>query len=60
MVERETNAQFAQTNEAFTDACEIVTRDNRFKEFKPSRRQASKWRRKMGLAWKVVHNIEIV
>ncbi len=54
-----TNAEVARKDKVFLAACEIVTRDTRFKEFKPSRRQASKWRMKKGLAWKIDNHVEI-
>jgi len=40
-----TNAEFANTDKVFREACEKA-------DIKPTRRQASKWRRKVGLAWK--------
>jgi len=40
-----TNKEFAKSNEGFQEACERV-------ELKPTTRQASKWRRQKGLAWK--------
>jgi len=40
-----TNKEFAKTNEDFRKACKKVKLD-------PTGRQASKWRRKLGLAWK--------
>jgi len=42
---RLTNSQFARTNEVFREACKRVG-------LKPTGRQASKWRRRMGLAFK--------
>jgi len=40
-----TNRQFAKTNGEFQKACKQVG-------LEPTTRQASKWRRKLGLAWK--------
>lgn len=40
-----TNKQFAAGNKEFRKACEAV-------RFEPARRQASKWRRGKGLAYK--------
>ena len=40
-----TNREFAKTNMEFGEACKRV-------KLKPTTRQASKWRRKKGLAWK--------
>lgn len=45
-----TNAEFAKTDKKFIKACSIVRSD-----FKPSARQASKWRRRKGIAWKTVN-----
>lgn len=42
---RVTNAMFAKSDGKFVEACSKVG-------LKPSRRQASKWRRGKGLAWK--------
>jgi len=41
-----TNAKFAETDQDFRKACEKA-------DIKPTRRQASRWRRKKGLAWRV-------
>ncbi|KKM61421.1 hypothetical protein LCGC14_1531810 [marine sediment metagenome] len=40
-----TNREFAKVKEDFKKACEVV-------EIQPTVRQASKWRRKKGKAWK--------
>ncbi|KKM94612.1 hypothetical protein LCGC14_1196550 [marine sediment metagenome] len=40
-----TNRKFAKTNKRFVEACESA-------EVKPTVRQASKWRREKGKAWK--------
>ncbi|KKK52749.1 hypothetical protein LCGC14_3101750, partial [marine sediment metagenome] len=40
-----TNREFAKAKEDFKKACEVV-------EIQPTVRQASKWRRKKGKAWK--------
>ena len=48
-----TNAEFAKTDEKFLNACEAVKRVNRYQKFKPSARQASKWRNQKGIAYKV-------
>ena len=56
---RVTNAQFAQKDKPFVDACQKVSQ-RIGKKFLPTRRQASKWRRKMGRAYKTVNKIEIV
>ena len=53
---RETNAHFARTNESFGDACRKVIFKNWTEgeySLPPTKRQAGKWRRKMGLAWKM-------
>lgn len=52
-----TNAEFAKTDEKFLNACEAVTRVNRYQSFKPSPRQASKWRNEKGIAWKVAKGL---
>lgn len=41
----ETNASYAKTNDTFKQACAEVG-------IPPTSRQAGKWRRKTGLAWK--------
>jgi len=41
-----TNTEFAAKNEEFKKACEEAN-------LKPTPRQASKWRNKKGLAWKI-------
>lgn len=48
-----TNAEFARTDEAFLEACGQVALIKEHKNFEPSKRQASKWRRRRGIAWKV-------
>jgi len=48
-----TNAEFAKTDKKFLEACERVTRIYNYRDFKPSTRQASKWRNQKGIAWKV-------
>jgi len=50
-----TNNEFAKTNNEFLKACESVTHFDRYQDFRPSKRQASKWRRKKGIAWKVAN-----
>jgi hypothetical protein len=50
-----TNSEFAKTDKTFLAACENVTRINLYQNFKPSTRQASKWRNKKGIAWKVAN-----
>lgn len=56
-----TNAHFAKTDKEFLAACEKVASIaqaqslHRYKDFKPSLRQASRWKNKKGVAWKV-HN----
>ena len=47
---RITNKEFEKTT-VFQNACQIVTRLNRYQSFKPSKRQASKWRMKKGIAY---------
>jgi|GEM_PF-5451631 len=42
---RKTNQKFAENDEQFRNACELVG-------LKPTTRQASKWRMKRGKAWK--------
>lgn len=51
-----TNRKFAETNEDFLKACEDVKCINQFQDFKPSTRQASRWRNRKGIAWKIAHN----
>ena len=41
-----TNKEFASTNQKFKEACAKA-------KVEPTARQASKWRRQTGLAWKV-------
>jgi len=48
-----TNAEFAKTDKKFIEACDQVL--NRYQNFKPSTRQASKWRMRKGIAWKMVN-----
>ena len=48
-----TNAEFAKIDKLFLKACENVTMLNGYEKFKPSARQASKWQRKKGIAWKM-------
>jgi len=45
VTERVTNTKFAETNREFQKAYAKVS-------LKPTSRQASKWRRQMGQAWK--------
>ena len=57
-VERVTNAEFARTDNLFMEACEKVKsgkKDDagRDKTLPATARQAGKWRRKTGLAWKM-------
>ena len=51
-VERVTNAEFARTDKLFIEACDKVTRTTG-KGFPLTARQAGKWRRKTGLAYKM-------
>ena len=46
---REDNKTFAQTNQAFKNACEKAG-------IPATKRQASKFRRKLGKAWKALQN----
>ena len=48
-----TNAEFVETNVEFLEACKQTITTNEHKDLKPSRRQASKWRRRKGIAWKI-------
>ncbi len=48
-----TNTEFAQNDRSFLEACEKVKTLPHFQKFEPSKRQASKWRRKIGIAWKI-------
>lgn len=48
-----THAEFAKTNEEFLEACKKVASMNSYQNFKPSTRQASKWRNHKGIAYKV-------
>jgi len=52
VTERITNAKFAQTDKPFADACRRVARLTD-REFPATARQAGKWRRKIGIAWKM-------
>ena len=45
MTEKITNAKFANTDVKFRNACEKTS-------ITPTKRQASKWRRKVGKAWR--------
>ena len=55
---RMTNAEFATYNKELGDACWKVEQITG-KEFPATARQAGKWRRKTGLAWKTVHGKEV-
>ena len=50
-----TNSEFAKTNKDFLKACVNVTKINGYQDFKPSTRQASKWRNRKGMAWKTAN-----
>jgi len=52
-----TNAEFLKTDEKFLLACEAVARMPRYTQFKPSTRQASKWRSQKGIAYKVAKGL---
>ncbi len=45
MAKRKTNKEFSMTSKVFNDACKKA-------EIEPTTRQASKWRRQTGLAYK--------
>ena len=47
-----TNAEFAQSDKAFQEACKRAG-------LQPTRRQASKWRLKDGLAWQHRNGVAI-
>jgi hypothetical protein len=47
-----TNAMFAETNEAFLTAVELVKTVNGMDKIQPTTRQASKWRNKKGVVYK--------
>lgn len=49
-----TNSEFAKTDKKFLKACETVIY-NGYVKFKPSTRQASKWRMCKGIAWKTAN-----
>ncbi len=51
------NSEFAKKDESFLAACLEVSRLNRCQDFKPSTRQASKWRNKKGVAFKLVNGL---
>lgn len=51
-----TNSEFAKTDKGFLDACRGVALINEYKDFKLSTRQASKYRRRKGVVWKVANN----
>lgn len=47
-----TNTEFSKKDPEFLDACKKVATLPYYQEFKPSTRQASKWRNKKGIAYK--------
>ena len=47
-----TNAEFAKTNERFIKACKKLAQFEIFEHLRPTKRQASKWRRRKGAAYK--------
>lgn len=51
---RLTNSEFAKTDKKFLKACETVIY-NGYVNFKPSTRQASKYRMNKGIAWKTAN-----
>jgi len=46
------NKEFAETNERFKSTCERLAQFEMFKDLSPTKRQASKWRRRKGAAYK--------
>lgn len=50
-----TNVEFAKMDKSFLVACKMVKTLNGLQNFKPSTRQASKWRMKKGIAWKTAN-----
>jgi hypothetical protein len=46
------NKTFAETNQKFNMACKALSKTIEFKDFKPTTRQASKFRNKRGIAYK--------
>lgn len=52
-----TNREFAETDNSFLSACKKVKDVHLYKNFEPSTRQASKWRRQKGIAWKVANGM---
>jgi len=60
MEERVTNAEFAEENQKFIEACEEARKKGkRFKKLMPTVRQASKYRNQKGMAWKTENKIEV-
>ena len=51
------NATFAKKDKSFLEACEKVREVEGYEKFEPSKRQASKWRRGKGIAFKVVNKL---
>ncbi len=52
-----TNLEFAKTNKEFLEACTEVAQMNHYQKFKPSTRQASRWRNQKGIAWKAAKGL---
>lgn len=52
-----TNTEFAKADVEFLNACEKVTHVHGYQNFKPSIRQASRWRNQKGIAWKVAKGL---
>ena len=46
------NSEFARKDEQFLKACKKLKKVSGYSDFEPSTRQASKFRRKTGAAWK--------
>jgi len=50
-----TNTEFSKNNGEFLSACEKVTRLKGYQNFKPTPRQASKFRNEKGVAYKLIN-----
>ena len=52
-----TNAEFAKQDKPFIAACASVSKLDFYTGFEPTTRQASKWRNKKGIAYKLVNGM---
>ena len=51
---RISNAKFASKNDGFKEACELVNLPPKGRPLLPSKRQASRFRRRMGIAYQAL------